>query len=309
MKNKHFTELLLKLIISLIPNVFLKGKFKIWEKRGYHILPVHFYSPIPDTRTLSESIWDRKTCEGINFNPEVQLMILNEICPLYKKEYDLFPKAPTNIPNQFYLNAGNLECVDAEILYSIIRNYKPKRIFEIGSGFSTYLSSEAIKKNELENQSWNCELIAIEPFPNRIIKNGFPGLSKLIEQRVETLDANIFTQLKENDILFIDSSHVSKIGSDVNFEFFEVLPKLNKGVFVHFHDIFLPFDYPKAWIQSRNRFWNEQYMLHAFLMFNERFKVVWASNYMKINYKDNISKQFNSFNENAQPGSFWIMRK
>jgi hypothetical protein len=103
-----------------------------------------------------------------------------------------------------------------------------------------------------------------------------PGVSRLIEQRVELVDHGEFTQLEAGDILFIDSSHVSKTGSDVNFLFFEVLPLLKPGVIVHVHDIFLPDDYPRPWVIDDNRSWNEQYVLRALLMYSTRFRVLFG---------------------------------
>ena len=151
--------------------------------------------------------------------------------------------------------------------------------------------------------------MAVEPYPNATIKKGFPGLSRLIDAPVQQVSLAEFERLRENDILFIDSSHVLKIGSDVEFLFLEVLPRLNPGVIVHIHDIFLPANYPRRWVVDELRFWNEQYILQAFLAFNRAFEVLWAASYMNIKHPERLESAFPSYKRGQRPpGSFW-MRK
>jgi len=110
-----------------------------------------------------------------------------------------------------------------------------------------------------------------------------------------------------NDILFIDSSHVLKIGSDVQYEYLEILPRLAPGVLVHLHDIFLPMEYPKNWILTDHYFWNEQYLLQAFLIHNVAMKVLWAGSYMHLQYPAILEQTFSSYNRGKRwPGSFWM---
>jgi len=171
------------------------------------------------------------------------------------------------------------------------------------------LSAQAILKNEEEDNDYECELVAIEPYPNDILKAGFPGLSKLIPKKVQDIPLSEFKKLSENDILFIDSSHVLKIGSDVQYEYLEILPRLNKGVIVHAHDIFLPAEYPKEWILKDYRFWTEQYLLQAFLSFNDSFEVLWGGSYMHLRHPDKLEEAFSSYKRDERwPGSFWIRR-
>ncbi len=241
-------------------------------------------------------------------NEKKQIQLLNQFLR-FKGEYDSFPKNKTSKPHEYYLKNPNFGPVDAEILYCMIRHFKPKKMVEIGSGFSTLLSAQAILKNE-EDYGQKTELIAIEPYPNEILKSGFPGLSRLIPEKSEKTDFSLFNELKENDILFIDSSHVLKIGNDVYFEYLEILPRLRKGVIVHIHDIFLPFEYPKEWVLNMHRFFNEQYLLQAFLSFNSAFEVLWAGAYMHLKYPSKLEEAFSSYDKKSvQPGSFWITRK
>lgn len=116
------------------------------------------------------------------------------------------------------------------------------------------------------------------------------------------------TRLDENDILFIDSTHVLKIGSDVHYLYLDVLLRLKKGVIIHIHDVFIPEEYPRDWVVRDHKFWNEQYLLQAFLAFNDSFEILWASNYMAIRYPELRADEINSFNRNEKHGSIWIRR-
>jgi predicted O-methyltransferase YrrM len=288
---------------------FLKKTFSFWERLGFHITPNHFYEPIPDTRDLKDELWiNRSELIGIEINEEKQINLLFQFSSKFKNEYESFPRFRTPIPYQYYLNNGSFESVDGEILWCMIRYFKPKRIFEIGSGNSTYLMAQAILKNQEEGNE--CELTVFDPYPNKIVMAGFPGLSKLVRTKVQEVPLSTFKELKENDILFIDSTHVLKIGSDVQYLYLEVLPRLNKGVLIHIHDIFLPAEYPKEWILKECRFWTEQYILQAFLIFNDHFEVLWGGSYMHLNHPEKLEKAFSSYNRKSTwPGSFWIRKK
>jgi len=302
-------------LLQAIECIVCTRLFSLWERIGFHITPNHFYQPIPDTRTLKDELWLRQSeLVGINMNEQKQIQLINQFLR-FKDEYDVFPKNNTSKPWQYYINNPNFGPVDAEILYCIIRHFKPKKIIEIGSGYSTYLSAQAILKNE-EESGYGAELIAIEPYPNEVLESGFPGLSKLMPMKMEEVDLAEYDELKENDILFVDSSHVLKIGSDVHCEYLEILPRLRKGVIVHIHDIFFPCEYPKKWVLEMHRFWNEQYLLQAFLAFNSAFEVLWCGSYMHLRHPDKLEEAFSSYNRETvwgteRPGatSFWMRKK
>ena len=287
-----------------------KKVFSLLQRLGYHITPNHFYYPIPDTRKLKDSLWSQQSeLAGIGINDETQLELLSVFEASFKDEYDQFPRGKTDIPHQFFLGNLSLESVDAEVLYCMIRHFKPRRICEIGSGCSTYLSAQAVLKNREEDSRHDCELVAIEPYPGETLKAGFPGLSRLVHQEVQDVPLSEFAKLEENDILFIDSSHVLRIGGDVQYEYLEILPRLNRGVLVHSHDIFLPAEYPKKWVKERHRFWSEQYLLQAFLAFNDSFEVLWAGSYMHLNHPSELEEAFGSYDRaKTLPGSFWVRR-
>ena len=207
------------------------------------------------------------------------------------------------------MNNGWFENVDGEILYCMIRHFKPRRIIEVGSGFSTYLSAQAIARNRQEDPHYGCELTAIEPNPNPVLQSGFPGLTRLISRNVQDVALHEFQKLEANDIFFVDSSHILKIGSDVHYEFLEIIPRLDRGVLIHAHDILLPAEYPREKVFNENIFWNEQYLLQAFLAFNERYEVLWASSFMHLKHPDKLEKAFLSYQKSKiWPGSFWMRR-
>ncbi len=283
--------------------------FNLFQKVGIHITPNHYYWPIPDTSKLKPELWERESeMAGIDLNESDQRDILHTFENKYRSEYEQFPLEPTDIAHQYYVNNRDFGAVDGEILYCMIRHFKPAKIIEIGSGHSTYLSAQALLKNE-EAAGKTGELIAIEPYPRGALVEGFPGLTKYIRSRVQDVDLQIFLELKENDILFIDSSHILAIGSDVQYEYTEILPRLKRGVLIHIHDIFLPKEYPQEWVYNLFRFWNEQYLLQAFLSFNDYFKIIWAGSHMHLKNPELLENAFPTYDRKVNhPGSIWIRR-
>ncbi|MFA5156111.1 MAG: class I SAM-dependent methyltransferase [Candidatus Omnitrophota bacterium] len=285
-----------------------KITFPFWQRLGLHVVPNHYNYPLPDIRGLRDDLWSRHSeLPGINMNVENQIRLLSRFTYI-RPEYDGLPKEKTAIPHQYYINNGTFAAVDGEISYCMIRYFKPKIFFEIGAGNSTYLAAQAIVKNQ-EAEGVECELIACEPYPDNILKRGFPGLSRLIPSKVQDVPLAEFNRLQENDILFIDSSHALYTGSDVQYEFLELLPRLNRGVIVHVHDIFLPAEYPRDLIMDKYCFFNEQYLLQAFLTFNDTFEILWAGRFMHLRHPEKLSVAFSSYEQNpAWPVSLW-MRK
>lgn len=297
--------------LNLVDNHDQNRLFSMVEREfNIHILRPNFYSPLPVTKDIPESAWLRSTeSPGINFNESVQIKLLNSFVSSYKIEYDQFSDIAPAEPNTFFLSNSNFGPVDAEIFYCMIRSFKPKRIIEIGSGYSTLLAAMAIRENRKRDSQYSCELTAIEPYPQPFLSHGFDGLTNLVQKKVEDVPVSIFEQLEANDILFIDSSHVLKIGSDVEYEFLEILPCVKKGVLVHVHDIFLPNQYPKVWVLENHRFWNEQYFLQTFLHFNDSFEVLWGSSYMQAKHGDKLTSAFDSLRRTGRGGgSFWMRR-
>jgi hypothetical protein len=176
---------------------------------------------------------------------------------------------------RFYTDNSQFGWLDARALFVLLRTWKPWRIIEVGSGFSSLLIADVNRRWFDERIDFTC----IEPYPRPFLTAGLAGMSTLIEAPVQSVPLTEFGALEAGDILFIDSSHVSKTGSDVNFLYFQVLPQLKPGVHVHIHDIFLPQDYPPEWVIGERRSWNEQYIVHALLMYSSGFRVDFACNY------------------------------
>jgi hypothetical protein len=132
-------------------------------------------------------------------------------------------------------------------------------------------------------------------------------VARVIELPVQGVPLSVFGELSEDDVLFVDSTHVVRTGSDVNYEILEILPRVAPGVLVHFHDIFFPFEYPSEWVRGRHVFWTEQYLLQSFLAFNSEFQIFWASRYMQSKYTEQIAEVMRV--TNLQPSSLWIRRR
>ena len=235
-------------------------------------------------------------------NETTQLELLREHIPKFRDEYEQLPISSPGKERGFYVNNTLFGGVDALVAYCMVRHFKPRTIIEVGSGFSSLVLGQAAERNK------RAGLICIEPFPREFLREGFSGLRSLIEKKVQDIGLEFFSQLESDDILFIDSSHTVKIGSDVNYLFLEVLPRLRPGVIVHVHDIFLPFEYRRDWVLDELRFWSEQYLLQAFLQFNSEFEVLMANSYLNHYYQNDLRVAFPALGS-WESGSFWMRRK
>jgi predicted O-methyltransferase YrrM len=281
--------------------------FQLWQSHGFHVTPVHYYQPIPETHGLPLSLWSRVSdLPGVDIREEQQKQLLAQIVSKFKDEYTAIPGGAPTSEFRYYLGNTGFEAVDAEILFGLIRLLKPRRMYEIGSGFSTLLAADALRRNRVDGYS--CRFIAIEPYPSAELEAELPRDVELWRVPVQEVSLDEFESLCERDILFIDSSHVCKIGSDVQFLFLEVLPRIRPGVVVHIHDIFMPVEYPRQWVLDWHRFWNEQYLLQTFLGFNMTFEVLWAGQWMHIKHPDLLAKAFPSYKADVSPASFWFQR-
>jgi hypothetical protein len=257
------------------------------DRWGYHIRPIHYYEPLPDFRTITtDQITRRRTFPAIDFRWDDQLTLLNRLAE-YRDELTTL---------EFDFENGYFSGFDAAVYYSLIRQLKPQRIIEIGGGYSTRIAHQALSANG------EGDLTCIEPHPERL-----NGTVNLIRKRVEQIEVDFFSSLAANDILFIDSSHTVKFGSDVCYEFLEVLPTLKPGVWVHVHDIFFPHDYPAEWLINRRLALNEQYLLEAFLSFNREFQVALANYWLCLDHPENGACLWPSAASNP-PASFWMKR-
>jgi len=271
--------------------------------------PGHFYSPICDPSDLlarQDLLWppEREPDDpSIDYNVAKQLELLESMAP-YVSDID-FPIDPPADPFRYYYRNDQYPCLDAEVLFCMIRHTAPVKIIEVGSGFSTLIMAEVNRR--FYNSA--LEVACIEPYPRQFLIDGVPGVSQLIRKPVQSVQPAVFDSLAAGDILFIDSSHVSKTGSDVNHILFNILPFLRAGVYVHFHDIFLPDEYPKRWAIEEGRNWNEQYLVRAFLQYNRAFEVVWSSYLMVTRYPTRTVTTFPRCQKLGAGGSLWIRKR
>lgn len=289
----------------------LAKTLSVWKK-GF-VPPGHYYSPIPDieqTKSRHAQIFEKPINEisGIDLNTSEQLKLLEAFTGNYG---DMpFPEDPSS-GFRYHLNNDFYAYSDGICLYSMLRHLKPRRFIEVGSGFSSAAALDT-RDRFLDREM---EFIFIEPYPERLEslltsddkKN---ENLKIIRSFVQDVTLDIFSSLQSGDILFIDSTHVSRVGSDVNHLFFEVIPALNPGVYIHIHDIFFPFEYPEKWIYD-GRAWNESYLLRAFLQYNRDFEIVFFNSYLQQAYPELIAEKMplclkKPNGELTIPGSIWL---
>lgn len=273
------------------------------EESDYiHAQPFNcFDSPYPDIVEIhkrEQEIFDRsKEVLEIDFNVDRQLELAEKMASISLPEWSA--KKKENGYRYYYDNSYFCKG-SADILYYMMRIVKPQKIIEVGSGFSTAVMLDT-NENYFNN---SIKLVSIEPRAQRL-----KSLLKLednlqiYEKDLQEIPVSYFETLEENDILFIDSSHVSKIDSDVNYLFFEILPRLKKGVYIHFHDIFYPFVYLKHWIYE-GRAYNEMYVLRAFLMNNNRYSIQFFGEMLESCYKEKMCAKLIG---NCS-GSIWIRK-
>src|SRR6516162_7259680 len=247
---------------------------QVLRKVGIFPIRDHYYEPLFNPAHLRKPLSEDRELMGIDWNIAEQLDLLRRF--RFNDELARFP-VNRQADHRFFYQNDAFESGDAEFLYNVIRLFKPQRIFEIGSGQSTLLATSAVEANRGEDAGYQCEHVCIEPYE----AGWLDQLNvTVVRKPVELIDTSLFHQLEKNDILFIDSSHIIRPQGDVLFEYFEILPILKPGVLIHIHDIFTPRDYLEELIQSDLRFWNEQYLLEAFLSYNPEFKIIGALNFL-----------------------------
>jgi Methyltransferase domain len=266
--------------------------------------PGHFYSPTPARNDVVEYLASKRdlTFPELRLNREKQFELLKIFRGFYR---DLpFTEAPD--PGTRYYYDQTVFCyADAIFLYSFLRHTQPKRIIEVGSGFSSAVTLDTVDRFFPNPPS----MTFIEPYPlslKRLFRDGDADRVRVIEEKVQKVPVDTFAFLRSGDLLFIDSTHVMKCGSDLQFLLFEVLPRLQEGVYVHFHDIFGSFEYPEEWL-LQGRYWNENYVLRAFLAYNSAWDIHFFNDYVAVAFEDFIRKEMPLCLKN--PGGSLYLRK
>ncbi|RJQ68725.1 MAG: class I SAM-dependent methyltransferase [Desulfobacteraceae bacterium] len=279
-----------------------------FQRKCGFVPPGHFYSPIPSLEEIErdeEKIFGNipRSIPGIEMHEAEQLTLLEIFCQYYQS----MPFSPhKNKRLRYFFENPAYSYSDAILLYCMIRHLQPKKIIEIGSGFSSCLSLDT---NELFFNG-AIQFTFIEPYPEllmSLIKKEDKNTIKIIPKRLQDVELHEFETLEANDILFIDSTHVSKVNSDVNRIFFEILPVLSPGVYIHFHDVFYPFEYPRDWI-FEGRAWSEIYLLRTFLQYNSRFSIFLMNTYMSHFHRQFFQDNMPLCLKNTG-GSIWIRKE
>jgi hypothetical protein len=304
-----------KTIINFLNKTpYVRGLYnELKHFKYYHRFePEHYHNPIPNQQEVEETHNSShfNSLEGIEFDFENQLPILEKLKQYYLELPWSFSDDTKNINYRYKIKDSYYRYSDAIFLFFIMREFKPKKVIEIGSGFSTAIMLDT---NDLFFKENKIDFTFIEPNPfdrlENLINNQDRKNCQILAKRVQEVDIEIYKDLKENDILFIDSSHLSKCGSDLNFIMFNILPILNKGVLIHFHDVFYPFEYPKHWILKEKFYWNECYILRSFMMYNKNFNILFFNSaahkfhekYLKENMPEILIDHINT-------GALWIRK-
>ena len=276
--------------------------------RAVGVFPVrdHYYEPLFDPRHLRRPLSEERALPAIDLNSDGQLALLERFA--FQDELRAFPRARVSALEYWYDNP-NFGPGDAEVLYSMIRLYRPAAVVEIGSGMSTLMAANAVRANRAADHAYACRQLCIEPYEMDWLEK-MPGI-EVVRKRLEDLDDGLFRALRAGDMLFIDSSHVIRPQGDVLREFLEILPVLAPGVLVHVHDIFTPRDYPEEWLVDQVRLWNEQYLVEAFLSHNRDFRVLAAVNWLSRRHRERLAARCPVFGEGlapCHPASLWLER-
>ncbi len=306
---KELSNIYSRILPLKISDMILKSPYNVGYKDFFEI--GHYYSLYPNAGdVLDTPDWaniDRlHEVLEIDFSETVQEIYLDKMIGLYHK-VPQWEYIDSGIESKYRYRLGNpsISAGDAVGLFCMLNIIKPKRLIEVGSGYSSAMSLD-VNQNFLGG---GMELTFIEPFPellnSLLIKT---DNINLIKKGLEDVELYEFGRLEKGDILFIDSTHVSKAGSDVNYLFFEILPRLKPGVFIHLHDIFYPFTYPHEWTKQ-GMVWNELYLLRSFLMYNKKFEIIFFQNMMEKKFREKITANWPIAGETIHGGSFWMRKK
>lgn len=270
----------------------------------------HFYSPVLDRAEVAASqprLWPAqpRLPAGIDFNDASHRQLLEVEFPRYIADFDYTESGGASAAGRYSPDNPQFGWLDAKTLFVLLRAWRPARVIEVGSGHSSLLMADVNKRFLGGSMHITC----IEPYPEPFLQRADCGIDRLVQARVQDVPLEEFDALAAGDVLFIDSSHVSKAGSDVNHLFFEVLPRLASGVRIHIHDVFLPFEYPRSWLLEQGRSWNEQYLLQALLMYNPVFGIVFGSSYCAWKYPELMRHTATGTEAATGGGSLWIEKR
>ncbi|HEX4127571.1 MAG TPA: class I SAM-dependent methyltransferase [Acidimicrobiales bacterium] len=267
--------------------------------------PGHYYSPVPTMREImadQDRIFTRPDfLTGLDLNADAQLALFRELAPLAG---DVTFNTEPLPDRRYFTNNPSYGVGDGLILQAFLRLLRPKRYLEVGSGWTTALTLDT-------NDRWldgRLHLTCIEPYPDDLSRLVRPDDNvEIIVSPVQGVDIARFTELEPGDILFIDCSHVVRTGSDAHHLITRVLPVVPSGIYIHIHDMFWPFEYPRQWVEE-GRAWSESYLLHAFLLFNREFEIVLFNDWLSSQHYETMVHAVPALADGAG-GALWLRRR
>jgi hypothetical protein len=286
---------------------FSTAKYDVVPRGRFDLVRRDYYSPVPDFARLPKDVWHRRShMSGVDLAPLEAMEFLERVLAPFIAEFDV-PVHRNGGPGEFFLRNDNFEAVDAELLYGMIRAMRPQRVVELGSGYSTLLINLACRRNGDDGITTVHQ--AFDPYPREhILGPALPPPSSLEPISATDVPFELFAELRAGDVLFVDTTHVVRLAGDVNFVVLDVLPRLQEGVIVHFHDIFLPWEYPRSWLTEMGYYWTEQYLLQAFLAYNREFEVLVPAQAVAREFPERLRGVIPSFTDGVSPGSMWLRR-
>lgn len=283
-------------------------EFALENERTPFFPPGHFYSPEVDPVAACADavrLWPTHApaLPGIVLDADAHARFIDDaLTPRLAAFAHLLSRQGTDDPLRYPSDNDQFGPIDAFVLFDRMLHHAPRRIVEVGSGYSTLL----MRAVNLDHFDGRIAIDCVEPYPREFLRHPDIGAT-LHTLPVQSTPVELFSTLAADDILFIDSSHVAKTGSDVNHLFFDILPRLAEGVIVHVHDIFLPFEYPRAWVIDGRRSWNEQYLLRALLMDSQRYSVLFGVTHAMHLFADRFEQIASTLALSDRSGSsFWI---
>jgi hypothetical protein len=254
--------------------------YKLGVRLGVYVLPAHYYVSEPNIVELEQTVdlWAKPSAmSGVDVDLDEQIDNLRRVCAPYQPEFSGNPYYRHAVNQPFGSGRSRtFGFVEAQVLHAVVRHYKPARLIEIGSGVPTYCTYQAMAMNQRET-GVDGRITCIEPYPIDMVKEiaATSDTVELIARPIQEVPRDIFTQLRPNDVVSIDSCHVVRSGSEVNYIVLEILPIIPKGVLVQIHDIYLPYDYDRDVLRNFIHP-NETALVAAFLACNPRYKILFA---------------------------------
>jgi hypothetical protein len=280
------------------------------DRFGVQLVRKRFTSPIPVVDELPPDLWEQRSeLAGLRFDVEVQLRFIEEHLARYASEFDPPVERPRE-PDRYFLRNDFYTPPDAQILYAQLRAFRPRQVIELGSGFSSMVIAEAASRNAAAGTPLSH--VVVDPYPSAALSHEFMRSRDVVVEKVERLDLSMFESLDDRDVLVVDTSHAVRLGGDVIFVVLDVLPRLKAGVVVHFHDVFLPWHYPRAWYEREEWYWAEQYLLQAFLAFNDQFEVLLGAQLVARERRERLEELLPLATHATSIGQFqslWLRRR